>query len=53
MSNLIVNLTRNIAVIGRAGSDNALDILYTLTFGPPPRRDSRTDTSERNIPAAK
>ncbi|GHU27550.1 hypothetical protein AGMMS50256_07640 [Betaproteobacteria bacterium] len=50
---LTVNLTRNIAVIGRAGSNNALDILYTLTFGPPPRRDSRTDTSERNIPAAK
>ena len=30
---LTVNLTRQIAVIGRAGSDNALDIFYTLTFG--------------------
>jgi translocation and assembly module TamB len=50
---LTVNLTRNIAVIGRAGSDNALDILYTLTFGPPPRRDSRSDPGERKTPAAK
>ncbi len=32
---LTVNLTRQIAVIGRAGSDNALDIFYTLTFGRP------------------
>lgn len=30
---LTVNLTRQIAVIGRAGSDNALDIFYTLSFG--------------------
>lgn len=30
---LTVNLTRQIAVIGRAGSDNALDVFYTLTFG--------------------
>jgi translocation and assembly module TamB len=30
---LTVNLTRQISVIGRAGSDNALDIFYTLTFG--------------------
>lgn len=30
---LTVNLTRQIAVVGRAGSDNALDIYYTLTFG--------------------
>ncbi len=30
---LTVNLTRQIAVVGRAGSDNALDIFYTLTFG--------------------
>ncbi|MDR2113268.1 MAG: translocation/assembly module TamB domain-containing protein, partial [Candidatus Accumulibacter sp.] len=41
---LTVKLTRNIAVIGRAGSDNALDILYTLTFGQPPRRDSGADS---------
>ena len=30
---LTVNLTRQIAVVGRAGSDNALDIFYTLSFG--------------------
>ena len=30
---LTVNLTRQIAIIGRAGSDNALDIFYTLSFG--------------------
>ena len=36
---LTVNLTRQIAVIGRAGSDNALDIFYTLSFG----REAPTD----------
>ncbi|MBL8428279.1 MAG: translocation/assembly module TamB domain-containing protein [Dechloromonas sp.] len=30
---LTVNLSRQIAVIGRAGSDNALDVFYTLSFG--------------------
>ena len=30
---LTVNLNRQVAVIGRAGSDNALDVFYTLTFG--------------------
>ena len=30
---LTVSLTRQVSVIGRAGSDNALDIFYTLTFG--------------------
>ncbi|MDD2744153.1 MAG: translocation/assembly module TamB domain-containing protein, partial [Rhodocyclaceae bacterium] len=30
---LTVNLTREISIIGRAGSDNALDIFYTLTLG--------------------
>lgn len=34
---LTVNLTRQISVVGRAGSDNALDIFYTLAFG---RQDS-------------
>jgi translocation and assembly module TamB len=36
---LTVNLTRRIAFVGRAGSDNALDVFYTLIFGQPPRRD--------------
>ncbi|MDR1936719.1 MAG: translocation/assembly module TamB domain-containing protein, partial [Candidatus Accumulibacter sp.] len=48
---LTVNLTRRVAVIARAGSDNALDIFYTLTFGQPPRRDSRTSANERKTPA--
>lgn len=30
---LTVNLTRRISVIGRAGSDNALDVFYTFAFG--------------------
>jgi translocation and assembly module TamB len=33
---LTVNLTRQIAVVGRAGSDNALDVFYTMTFGRKP-----------------
>lgn len=35
---LTVNLNRQVSVIGRAGSDNALDIFYTLSFGRPARR---------------
>ncbi len=34
---LTVNLNRNLALIGRAGSDNAIDLFYTLTFGRPLR----------------
>jgi translocation and assembly module TamB len=30
---LTVNLNRQVALIGRAGSDNALDVFYTLTLG--------------------
>lgn len=30
---LTVNLTRQVSVIGRAGSDNALDLFYTLVSG--------------------
>jgi translocation and assembly module TamB len=33
---LTVNLSRRLALIGRAGSDNALDLFYTVTFGHPP-----------------
>jgi len=35
---LTVNLTRQVSVVGRAGSDNALDIFYTLSFGRETRR---------------
>lgn len=38
---LTVNLSRQIAVIGRAGSDNALDVFYTLTFGRKADSESR------------
>lgn len=38
---LTVSLSRQISVIGRAGSDNALDIFYSITFGAPPRRTVR------------
>ena len=30
---LTVNLTRQISLIGRAGSDNAFDVFYTITLG--------------------
>ena len=43
---LTVNLTRQVSVIARAGSDNALDIVYTLTFGQPPRRARGTKSTE-------
>jgi translocation and assembly module TamB len=36
---LTVTLTRQISIIGRAGSDNALDIFYTPGFG---RKEEKT-----------
>jgi translocation and assembly module TamB len=48
---LTVNLTRRIAFVGRAGSDNALDVFYTLVFGQPPRRDSTADEEGHALPA--
>ena len=44
---LTVNLTRQISLIGRAGSDSALDIFYTLTFGLPPRNNRTTTKPAR------
>ncbi|PKO87074.1 MAG: hypothetical protein CVU16_16265 [Betaproteobacteria bacterium HGW-Betaproteobacteria-10] len=38
---LTVNLSRQISLVGRAGSDNALDIFYTMTFGGPAREKSQ------------
>jgi translocation and assembly module TamB len=35
---LTINLNRQVSLVARAGSDNALDILYTLTFGESTRR---------------
>ena len=45
---LTVNLSRQIAVIGRAGSDNALDVFYTLTFGRPVSEASARGGGELN-----
>ncbi|MDR2839608.1 MAG: translocation/assembly module TamB domain-containing protein, partial [Azonexus sp.] len=35
---LTIDLSRQIALVGRAGSDNAVDIFYTVAFGRPPRQ---------------
>jgi translocation and assembly module TamB len=35
---LSIALTRQISLVGRAGSDNAVDIFYTLIWGRPPPR---------------
>jgi len=40
---LTVNLNRNLALIGRAGSDNAIDLFYTLTFGRAPRAANKAN----------
>ena len=39
---LTVNLNRQVSLIARAGSDNALDAIYTITFGEPTRRQRGT-----------
>ena len=50
---LTVNLTQRVAVIGRAGTDNALDVMYTLTFGqPPPRTAAKNTVGAAKTPAA-
>jgi len=43
---LTVNLTRQVSIVGRAGSDNALDIFYTLSFG----RESRPPVKKTDKP---
>lgn len=35
---LSIALTRRLTLVGRAGSNNAVDLFYTLTWGQPPRR---------------
>lgn len=45
---LTVNLTRQISLIGRAGSDNALDIFYTITLGEQRERLRRPRASPDN-----
>ena len=38
---LAIALTRNLTLVGRAGTDNAVDLFYTITWGEPPRRAAR------------
>ncbi|MGE5472447.1 MAG: translocation/assembly module TamB domain-containing protein [Bacteroidota bacterium] len=38
---LTVSLGRRLSLVGRAGSDNALDLFYTLSFGSPPDAGKR------------
>jgi translocation and assembly module TamB len=38
---LSVALSRQLSLILRAGTDNALDVLYTITLGAPPPREKR------------
>jgi translocation and assembly module TamB len=45
---LSIALTREITLVGRAGSDNAVDLFYTLTWGRPPGR--RTATGQGAVP---
>ncbi len=46
---LSIDLGRRLTLVGRAGSDNAVDLFYTLTFGRPPgdpkRRPGKTDST--------
>ena len=35
---LAIKLTENLTLIGRAGTDSALDLFYTLNWGEPPKR---------------
>ena len=41
---LTVNLNRQVSLVARAGTDNALDMLYTITFGGPAPREKRDDS---------
>ena len=38
---LTVSLNRQVSLVARAGTDNALDMLYTITFGGPAPREKR------------
>lgn len=51
---LSIALTREITVVGRAGSDNAVDVVYALTWGLPPssRRPARPAQADRPAPTA-
>lgn len=42
---LTVNLNRQVSLVARAGTDNALDVLYTIAFGGPEPREGRAGSS--------
>ncbi len=42
---LTIALNRQVSVIARAGSDNALDMIYTFVFGLPPSQRNRQEAS--------
>ncbi len=42
---LTVNLNRQVSLVARAGTDNALDMLYTITFGGPAPHAKRDGSS--------
>jgi len=45
---LSIALNRQVSLIARAGTDNALDVLYSFVFGEPPsRRGQRGERSAR------
>ena len=39
VAKLSFDLTRQLTLVGRVGSDNALDLFYSITWGRPPRGD--------------
>ena len=44
---LTIALNRQVSVIARAGSDNALDMIYTFVFGLPPSQRNRQEAATR------
>lgn len=42
VAKLSFDLTRQLTLVGRVGSDNALDLFYSITWGRPPRGGKRT-----------
>lgn len=44
---LTVDLSRRVSLIGRVGADNAVDLLYTFTFGGGAQRDGKEQPSRQ------
>ena len=45
VAKLTIALNRQVSLIARAGTDNAVDIVYSFVFGQPPSRRGRTDST--------